>query len=88
MIKSTATFALAYIAEAAALKEMLSQLDSEQVYQQAPVDPALGQGLAEDQGAAEGFFGAGFGCGPNFFGCGPSSCFDGGFYGGCGSPWG
>ena len=30
MIKSTATLALAYIAEAAALKEMLAQLDSEQ----------------------------------------------------------
>jgi hypothetical protein len=29
MIKSTATLALAYIAEAAALKEMFAQLDSE-----------------------------------------------------------
>jgi hypothetical protein len=49
MIKSTATFALAYIAEAAALKEMLAQLDSEQVFDQTQqlVDPALGYGLAD-----------------------------------------
>ena len=46
MIKSTATFALAYIAEAAALKEMLAQLDSEQYVDQTQqfVDPALALG--------------------------------------------
>jgi hypothetical protein len=73
MIKSTATFALAYIAEAAALKEMLAQLDSEQVFDQTQqlVDPALGYGLADGEGASDRFFGAGFGCGPANFGCGP-----------------
>jgi len=72
MIKSTATFALAYIAEAAALKEMLAQLDSEQVFDQTQqlVDP-VGYGLADGEGASDRFFGAGFGCGPANFGCGP-----------------
>ena len=45
MIKTTATLALAYITEAAALKEMLAQLDSEQIQTVTQQDSVAAQAL-------------------------------------------